>query len=160
MGLFDFLGYAETHTFITTGFVCLLILVLGVCVLLIRKYWHFHMQRMADLKAIAEARVEVNRLLHKLEKRLNELSLAIDLVCDGENCKNFQEAVNSFNDHIKAFYELREVILDFAKEGKESRQVTADAIARIEKTVTVYTDGLGAAVVKFMREGGRQNVRD
>jgi hypothetical protein len=153
---FDFLGFGESHAFGIT-----IIVTLGIiCGALIRREFRRakaeHDTRLANLGTINANVLILTATIKKLkdlltlrqkvvddrftaqEKQINEL-------CDGTDCKNFEML-------SKAVWELRDVVFRNEQEAKVARTQTFDAVSRIEHSQMTFTDGVGSALVKMIRE--------
>jgi hypothetical protein len=139
--MFDFLGFFETHKIADVILVSLAIL---VGTLLYREISRWISDSNEKHRAVAES----SSIIKRVETLMGQYIERAKELCDGKNCSNFEKVVAEFS-------VLKDVIIKFEHDSRESRALTAESIQRIERNIDSFTNDLGREVIRFLREGKR-----
>ena len=141
--MFDFFQFLQDHKLADTVTVLLMI---AVGMLLYREISNWIHHRNQKDQVVEESSSTVKRVEDLMKQHIKRA----ESLCDGKNCANFEKIAASF-------YDLRDTILQFERDSKQSRNVTSESIQRIERNITSFINDLGREMIRFMREGGKHD---
>ena len=137
--MFEFFTFLDHHGVLSTALVCAVSVIFMFVYRDLRAATRDHQWKMETLKDLTSHVLQI--------KRNNEEILGIvKTACDGHPCENH-------NQTVKLFSELSETVHKFEREGRESRTATKEAIDRIERNISAFTNDLGREIVRFLRNG-------
>jgi hypothetical protein len=136
--MFDFVGFLETHKLADTVLILALI-IMGTLIYREISRW------MKDSTANHLILEDSSSAVKRIEALLNQHAKRAEELCDGKDCANFEKVAASV-------YQLRDIIIKFENDSRESRSVTAESVQRIERNINTFTSELGVEVMRFLRE--------
>jgi len=159
--MWDWLGYAESHKGIETAFVSVLFILLCVLSVIVFYVWRKHTKAGKKIHEIMLISQTIQSLLTQQDKQIAlVLENAADIAetvskrfwksCQEMRCPKIDELTNKFEEQNKCLHR-------FVEDAKTSRELTADAVRRIEHGTNLFINEIGREMLRRVntsRESG------